>query len=91
MSSRRQRSATVPKSKAEQQSLAQYMQSKVRAGCLICQLPQEVRAQLGREASKRGFSREDQVEWLRLACGAAKVTVEILTAHLNGKHDQGAS
>lgn len=69
------------------QSLAAFMQAKARAGCVVCRLPEEVRSQLGRAAVKRGFSREDQVEWLRSACGVG-VTHEELSTHLNGRHDR---
>lgn len=69
-------------------TLASFMQAKLRAGCLVCQLPTEIRAQLGRVAVKRGFSRQDQVEWLRVACSATKVTLDILNTHLNSHHDR---
>lgn len=72
-----------------QQSLADFMQSKARVGCLVCALPKEIRAQLGAKAGKRGFSRPDQAEWLRVACGATKVTLDILNVHLNARHDRG--
>lgn len=84
MSSRR--TATVPDKSI---SLADFMRSKARKGCLICELPLEVRAQLGRSATKKGFTRDDQVEWLKTVCGMPKVTREVLDQHLNGRHDRG--
>lgn len=68
-------------------SLATFMKDRARAGCAVCCLPVEVRRQLGRPASKRGFTREDQVEWLRTVCGESAITVEILATHLTSKHD----
>jgi hypothetical protein len=72
----------------KQQSLALFMQEKARVGCLVCALSKEVRTQLGRGAGKRGFSRQDQVEWLRAACGANTVTLDILNTHINSRHDR---
>jgi hypothetical protein len=69
-------------------SLKNYMRAKVRANCLICQLSPEIRAQLGRAATDRGFSRTDQAEWLRTAVGASEVTLEILAQHLGRGHDR---
>jgi 6-phosphogluconate dehydrogenase len=64
------------------------MQEKARKNCLVCQLPKEIRDQLGTEASKKGFSRQDQIEWLRAACGVAQVTSAILNRHLSSRHDE---
>jgi hypothetical protein len=73
-------------------SLTQFVRDKelarAREGCVICKLPAEIRAQLGRGATRRGFTREDQVAWLKGPCGAKGVTVEGLANHLNGKHDR---
>lgn len=74
--------------KSSAPSLSAFMLSKARAGCLICQLKPEVRAQLGGDAGKRGFTRQDQVDWLRAACGATKVTLDILNRHLSSRHDR---
>lgn len=65
------------------------MKGKVKAACPVCQLAPEIRAQLGTSATKKGFSRPDQLEWLRTVVGASKLTLEELNTHLNGKHDQG--
>lgn len=86
MGKQRQQSVTGPNKPDKPQSLAVFMQEKARAGCLICKLPSEIQAQLGRPATKKGFTREDQVEWLRTIPAAAGVTLEILIAHLNAKH-----
>lgn len=71
-------------------SLTEFMRNKIKAACLVCQLPKEIRDQLGRSASKKGFSRPDQVEWLKV-CGYTKITVEELGKHLNGKHEEDAT
>lgn len=70
-------------------SLPAYMRAKTRAACPVCKLPDAIRAQLGRPAGRRGFSRADQIEWLREACGV-QISVEELTAHLSGRHEEGA-
>lgn len=72
----------------EAQSLAAFMLQKVRDACLVCQLPPVIRDQLGPAAGKRGFTRQDQVAWLREACGVKEVTLDILNAHFNGRHDR---
>jgi hypothetical protein len=84
-SERRHRSAAPSK---PTQSLSAFMLSKARTGCLICQLPREIRDQLGSDASRRGFTRQDQVDWLRGACGVTKVTLDILNRHLSSRHDR---
>lgn len=73
---------------AKAANLSKFMRSRARAGCAVCDLPAEIRSQLGRPATKRGYTREDQVEWLREAVGAKKVTLEVLATHLSSKHDQ---
>ena len=72
-------------------TLVKFMQAKARAGCAVCQLPAAVRAQLGTEATKRGFTRADQVEWLRGACGVQTITVDGLDRHFRGRHDEEVS
>lgn len=69
-------------------SLTDFMREKAKRDCLICKLPIEVRAQLGPEATKKGFTRPNQLEWLRQACGANSVTMEVLNQHLNRQHDR---
>lgn len=90
MSKQRQTSVTVPSRPAP--SLADFVQEKKRAHwkatCVICALPVEIRKQLGSSATKRGFSRQDQVDFLRERCGCSKVTLAILVQHLNERHDR---
>lgn len=87
MSSRR------PKQPARKklQPLAAFMHAKVQAACPVCQLPEAIRVQLGPAAARKGFTRADQVEWLRVVCGVAGVTVDVLNRHFNGRHDQEVS
>lgn len=70
------------------QNLAAFMRAKLRKECVICQLPAEVREQLGRTASRRSFTRQDQLDWLHEAIGAKQITMTQLVAHLNGRHDE---
>lgn len=76
----------APKTKAP--SLTEFMREKARKGCIICALPLEVRMQLGKPATERGFTRPDQAEWLRQACGVTGVTLDILNKHLSSRHDR---
>lgn len=70
-------------------SLAQYMLDKQRAACPVCKLPAAVRDQLGTPASDKGFTRRDQVEWLRDACGVVGITEQVLAKHFSARHDRG--
>lgn len=81
------RSSTKSNADHPANTLEEFMRQKARVGCPVCQLPGGVRAQLGRAASKRGFSREDQVEWLRRSIGAQGITLDILNKHLAARHD----
>lgn len=74
--------------KAAAVTLVDFVRGKAKAGCPLCKLAPEVRAQLGRSATKKGFTRDDQVEWLRTAVGAKGITLEHLAEHLNGRHDR---
>lgn len=80
--------ATPDKTSAEQASLSEFMRAKVRARCPVCKLSADIRAQLGTAAARRGFTRVDQVEWLRVVVGAGDVNLDILNAHLNARHDR---
>lgn len=86
MSTRNQTQSSEPKPAKKPVSLAEFMRQKAKGACLICRLPADIQAQLGKPASDKGYSRVDQVEWLRAVCGAREVTIEILTKHLNGRH-----
>lgn len=68
--------------------LSVFMRDKAKADCVICKLPDEIRNQLGKPASRLGFSRPDQIEWLRTACGAVNVNLAALNTHLNSRHDE---
>lgn len=72
--------------KVAPQPLDVFMADKQRAACAVCKLPPEIQAQLGPPATKRGFTRPDQLEWLHKAVGATTITAEALTRHLNGNH-----
>lgn len=68
-------------------TLEQYLLDKRRADCPVCRLAPEVRAILKR-ASEKGSARvAEQIEWLRLDCGATIMPGE-LTSHRSGGHDQ---
>jgi hypothetical protein len=67
-------------------TLAEFVKSKRREHCPVCKLPVEVRGQLGRAASEKKITREQQVEWVALVA-RVKITVEELTAHVAGRHD----
>lgn len=68
-------------------TLEAFIRAQKQRDCPVCALPLEVRRQLGHPATERGFSRMDQLRWLREGCGAVKVTAEILNKHLSAKHD----
>lgn len=67
-------------------SLVDFVKTKKRENCRVCKLDVEVRGQIGRSASERKISRDQQVEWVHLVTGV-KITVEELTQHVNGRHD----
>lgn len=75
-------SSTKPSQQSSNKSLSEFIGEKARAGCPLCRLPKEVRSQLGKAATKRGFTRDDQLEWLR-ACYKVDVTAEQLAKHLS--------
>ena len=76
------------KPKKDSPDLAAFMRAKLRKECVICQLPAAVRSQLGRPASRKDFTRQDQLDWLHEAVGAKHITMNQLVAHLNGRHDE---
>ena len=67
-------------------SLVDFVKLKRKENCKICKMPVEVRGQIGKPASEKHISRDQQVEWLKLVTGV-EVTVEDLNAHVNGRHD----
>lgn len=73
--------------------LDEFAHDKKREGCLVCLLPDTIRAQLGPAGKRRGFPRDLQLEWLHTEVGAAhpearEITMEVLAAHVNGQHDK---
>ncbi len=71
-------------------SLTAFMQEKERAQCLVCHLPDPIRSQLGPVATRRGYSRADQIAWLH-SIGFEKITVELYQRHFNARHEEKAS
>lgn len=69
------------------QTLDAFMRAKARHDCKICALPAEVRAQIGKSATDRGYSRDDQVEWLNAAVGAG-VSRQDLDRHISRRHEE---
>lgn len=76
------------KTPVDAKSLATFMRDKTRAKCPVCQLPKEIRAQLGAAASDKGFTRRDQLEWLRGTSSLTSLTADILNKHLSAQHDR---
>lgn len=69
-------------------SLSDFVFGQTREKCPVCQLPKDVRAQLGSAAAKRGISRPKQLAWLHKCQGATKITLDVFNAHLNSRHDR---
>lgn len=67
-------------------TLVAFVKAKRRENCQVCKLPVEIRGQLGRPASEKHISRDQQIEWVELATGV-KLTLEEFNAHVNGRHD----
>jgi hypothetical protein len=68
--------------------MAKKRKERNKRECKVCQLPDGVRSQLGKPASEKGFSRPDQLQWLREACGQTQITMQMLAKHLNGRHEE---
>jgi hypothetical protein len=66
-------------------TLAEFVRGKAKDACVVCTLPAVVQGQLGAEATKRGFTRTEQLAWLREACGV-QVDMTALTKHINARH-----
>ena len=77
---------SAKKNEATPQTLEEFMREKQRRDCKVCALPQDITAQLGKPASDRGFSRDDQVEWLAVVAPNAKVSRTDLDTHMNRRH-----
>lgn len=78
-----------PKAEAAIMALAEYVRGKrldeKRAVCPVCRLGAEVRKELA-IAGQRGYTRKEQVGWLREVVGV-EITALELQAHFAGRHD----
>lgn len=66
-------------------SLVDFVKAKKRAACPVCQLPEEVRAQL-KEARSKKITRSVQLEWLRDEVGVEIDDLD-LNSHIAGRHE----
>lgn len=67
-------------------TLVDFVKAKRRENCRVCKLSVEVRGQIGRPASAKNISRDQQIEWVALVTGV-KLTLEEFNQHVNGRHD----
>lgn len=67
-------------------TLVEFIKAKKRENCRVCKLPIQVRSQLGKPASEKKISRDEQIAWVEVATGV-KITHEELTQHITGRHD----
>lgn len=67
-------------------TLVDFVKAKRRENCRACKLPVDIRGQIGRPASEKKISREQQIEWVTLVTGVT-LTMEEFNAHVNGRHD----
>lgn len=67
-------------------SLVDFARAEKRKNCRVCKFPIEVRSQLGRAASEKKISQDQQVKWLELVTGT-KITLDELRQHVAGRHD----
>lgn len=65
-------------------SLADYARRQKLKDCPVCQLPEDIRAQLRKGASAK-IRRPTQLEWLQSL--GHPVTDTQLTAHYSARHD----
>lgn len=66
-------------------SLDEYLMQKKRAGCAICRLPLEARAEIKKAREKRE-RQADIIEWLQVAY-KAKIVPADFTSHVSGRHE----
>lgn len=67
-------------------TLVEFVKAAKRASCNVCKLPVEIRGQIGKSASEKKISRDQQIEWVALVTGK-KITIEELNQHVSGRHD----
>lgn len=65
--------------------LLEYMMSKKREACPVCQLPPEVREQL-KIGQEKGIKVHDQLEWLAEVTGESVARTDLLS-HRSQGHD----
>lgn len=71
-------------------SIEDFMRNKRKEDCRVCRLSEDLRLKLS-TASKKGWSRENVVEYLNEHFAddmGANVTDDELTTHFSGKHDR---
>jgi hypothetical protein len=78
------KASTKPQEKAGR-SLVDFNRAKRRSTCVVCQLPDEIRAQM-RQAREKHIHRDVVVEWLEKE-HRKKIAKTDLDAHTNGRHD----
>ena len=66
-------------------TLVDFVKAQRRSTCAVCQLSDDVRAQM-RRAREKKISRPVVVEWLNKEV-KAKVTSADIDVHVNGRHD----
>lgn len=67
-------------------TLLEFTRAEKRAACRVCQLPVEIRGQIGRAASEKKITQDQQIKWIALVTGR-KITVEELKQHVGARHD----
>ncbi len=67
-------------------TLLEFVRLKKKENCRVCKLPVEIRGQIGRTATEKRISQDQQIEWIKLATGIL-ITVEELKQHVSGRHD----
>jgi hypothetical protein len=72
--------------KKQDLTLEQFVKAEKRAKCRVCKFPIEVRSQIGRSASEKKISQDQQIKWIELITGQ-KITIEELKQHVSGRHD----
>jgi len=77
------------KGKKPVMTLAEFSREERKKNCPVCKLPAEIRGQLGKPASEKKISRDQQVRWVQVVTGVT-VSVEDLNKHNNGRHDATA-
>ena len=71
---------------APKRTLDQYLLDKRKAECPVCKLHPDIRAILKRASEKGSAKVAEQLEWLRVDCGAS-ITASELTSHRGGGHE----